>query len=75
MKTEKETLLEQLAKENTMVLAQAYVYAKNLSTYGVDVTQKWLTAIENTANLERAYRKGWQDCFNEIMKERDNDGN
>ena len=75
MKVSKEELLNLLSQESIMVLSQAYVYVKNLSTYGVDVTQKWLTAVENTANLERAYNKGWMGCQERMMERRNEDGN
>ena len=62
-KTKKETLLEELAKEDLQVLALAYVYAKNLQLYGEDVTKAICSATENVAMLEKAYRKGYYDAL------------
>ena len=62
-KTKKEALLEELAKEDLQVLSLAYIHAKNLHMYGEDVTEKWLTATQNTSALEKAYRKGYYDAM------------
>ena len=75
MKTSKEELLNLLSQESITVLSQAYLYAKNMELYGIDVTEKWATAIVNQANLERAYNKGWMDCQERMMERRNEDGN
>ena len=59
--SQKGTLLKMLAKENDMVLSQAYLYAKSLCEYGVDIAEKWSTATQQAEALERAYRKGRYD--------------
>ena len=46
-----------------------------MELYGVNVTEKWATAIVNQANLERAYKKGWMDCQERMMERRNEDGN
>ena len=66
--TNKETLLKSLSNEPMAVIQTAYLYAKNLHLYGVDVTKEWLTATEQSASLEQAYRKGFYDAL-EQMKE------
>ena len=58
-----QNLLEELSKMPPMVIATAYLHAINYTTYGVEVTEKWLTATENTANLEKAYRRGYYDAM------------
>lgn len=58
---QKGALLKLLAKENDMVLSQAYLYAKNLCEYGVDIAEKWSTVTLQAEALERAYRKGRYD--------------
>lgn len=58
---QKGQLLKLLAQENDMVLSQAYLYAKNLVDYGVDIAQKWSTVTLQAEALERAYRKGQYD--------------
>jgi IS5 family transposase len=46
-----------------MVIATAYLHAINYTQYGEDVTEKWVTAIQNTSALEKAYRKGYYDAL------------
>ena len=53
----KEKLLTAMQQFDAKTLSTAYVYAKNLTLYGADVTEKWLTA------LEKAYRKGYYDAL------------
>lgn len=62
-KSKQAAVLEELAKEDLQVLALAYTYAKNLQTYGVDVTEKWLTATQNASALEKAYLEGYYDAM------------
>ena len=56
-------LIDELSKMPPMVIATAYLYAINYTLYGEDVTEKWLTATQNAAALERAYQKGWYDAL------------
>ena len=56
-------LIDELAKMPPMVIATAYLHAINYTLYGVDVTEKWVTATEQAAILERAYRKGYYDAL------------
>ena len=58
---QKAEILKWLADENNMVLTQAYIYAKNLDVYGVNVAEKWLTTVKQAWALERAYCKGRYD--------------
>ena len=65
---DKADMLEQLSKESYTVLALAYLYAKGYELGGEDVTHLWkVTTMQNDA-LNRAYRKGFQDCYQK-MKE------
>lgn len=64
----KEKLIELLSKEDTMVLSQAYLYAKNLTNYGVDITEKWVTATQNARASERAYREGYYDALQRLAE-------
>lgn len=57
----KQALLRELEKEDVAVLGLAYQYAHNMYEYGVDITEKWNTVVENTANLEKAYQKGYHE--------------
>lgn len=58
---QKGTILKLLAQENDMVLSQAYLYAKNLVNYGVDIAEKWLTVTQQAEALDKAYRRGQYD--------------
>lgn len=59
-------LLDELSKMSPMVVAMAYVYATNRIAYGEDVTEKWTTAAQNSAALEKAYRKGYYDAMQRL---------
>ena len=58
---EKKMLIDALNNMPARVIATAYLHAMNYHLYGVDVTEKWKTATQNTANVERAYLKGRRD--------------
>ena len=72
--SKKDTLLEELAKEDLQVLSLAYIYAKNLQIYGEDVTKAISTATQNVAMLEKAYQKGYYDAMNKMSAEREYKG-
>lgn len=59
----KEQLIDELSKMPPMVIATAYLHAINYTLYGVDVTEKWLTATQNSCALERAYKKGYYEAL------------
>ena len=58
---ERKMLIESLEKMPARVIATAYLHALNYELYGVDVTDKWDTAVKNTDNLQRAYLDGRRD--------------
>lgn len=62
---DKEEMLAALAKEPDMVAATAYLYAVNMHRFGKDVTEKWLTAVENSIALDEAYMRGRIDSDKE----------
>lgn len=64
----KQAMLDQLAEENEQVVALAFVYAKNMQTYGVDVTKAWNNAVQQSAALEKAYTRGRYDSDKEWRK-------
>lgn len=66
-------LLNELSKMPPMVIATAYVYATNYTTYGEDVTEKWVTATQNSAALEKAYRKGYYDALQRLRESEDDE--
>lgn len=67
----KEKLIELLSQEDTIVLNQAYLYARSLTNYGVDITEKWVTATQNARALERAYREGYYDALQRAAESED----
>ena len=60
-KDRKQLMLEYLSHESEQVIALAYVYAKNLCEYGVDVTKEIYSAVAQQAALHNAYLKGRDD--------------
>ena len=62
-KYESKQLIDELSKMPPMVIATAYLHAINYTMYGEDVTEKWLTATQNTSILEKAYQKGYYDAL------------
>ncbi len=71
----KQIMLDSLSKESEIVLATAYSYAKNLTTYGINVTEKWNNVLENTREVQAAYSRGYFDALSEMNnnKNRDSD--
>jgi hypothetical protein len=68
---DKSTLLRLLAEQDTKVLATAYLYAKNFVTYGVNVTEKWDTAVRNSDSLTRAYHDGYRNGYRRAHEDSD----
>lgn len=60
---ESKLLIDELSKMPPKVIATAYLHAINYTLYGVDVTDKWLTATQNASALEKAYKKGYYDAL------------
>lgn len=71
--TEKAAVLKVLANEDIHVLIQAYAYAKNLELYGVDVSEKWETVVQQCRALQRAYLKGCSDERKKIIDDMSRD--
>ena len=71
---ESKQLIDELSKMPSMVIVTAYLYAVNYTVFGEDVTEKWLTATQNSCALEKAYQKGYHDAIervNQAPKERE----
>jgi len=58
---QKKRLIDELLKMPPMVIATAYIYAINYTLYGEDVTEKWLTAVQQASVIEKAYGEGYYD--------------
>lgn len=54
-------ILDELSKMPPMVIETAYLHAMNFELYGVDVTKEWVTAVQNSYALSRAYEKGYYE--------------
>lgn len=68
-------MIEELSKMSPMVIATAYLYALNCTRYGVDITEKWETAVQNASALEKAYRKGYHDALQRVAETEEGDSN
>ena len=60
-KDRKQLMLEYLNHESEDVIALAYIYAKNMYDYGVDVTKEIDSAVVQQEVLHNAYLKGRND--------------
>ena len=60
-KDRKQLMLEYLSHESEQVIALAYMYAKNMYDYGVDVTKEIDSAVVQQAVLHNVYLKGRND--------------
>ena len=69
---DREMLIDELFKFSDMELCTALVYAKNLSSYGVDVANAWITAVQQSYALNQAYEKGRADERKHIMSMKEN---
>lgn len=64
----KQLLLDLLAKEPTMVLSLAYIYAQNYVQYGEDITKAWTTAVQQASILEQVRQKAWVEAYDSFKK-------
>ena len=71
-KDRKQLMLEYLSHEPEQVVALAYMYAKNMYNYGVDVTKEIDSAVVQQAVLHNAYIKGRNDERLLFLKEKEN---
>lgn len=72
-KQKSEQLIDELSKMSPKVIATAYLHAINYTTYGEDVTEKWLTATQNARALEKAYKEGYFDALQKMRTESEAD--
>ena len=74
----KETIIKLLAEEDTQVLSVAYLYAKNMTAHGIDVTKQWETAVKQDAALYRAemdgYARARREFYEFIFGNKEGDG-
>ncbi len=60
-------LPKDMQRFDEQTMATAFAYAHYHRVYGIDVTEKWNTATQQSANLEQAYRKGYYDAVERMM--------
>ncbi len=68
---ERKKLVEELSKMPPIVLSTAYAYATNCILFGENIAEKWITATQQQAALEKAYRKGYYDA---LLRQAESDG-
>lgn len=73
-KDTKQLLLDALSKENEVVIALAYSYAKNLDKYGVDINALWDNQEKNSQALGRAYTEGYFDGLKQAEDDKNRGG-
>lgn len=71
-KDTKQLLLDALSKENGVVIALAYSYAKNFDKYGVDINALWNNQEQNLQALKRAYTEGYFDGLMQAGNDKNN---
>lgn len=59
----KEEFIKYLSQQPTMILATAAMYARNLVTSGVSVTEKWETALQQSCALDNAEKTGYMKAM------------
>lgn len=70
----KDIILAEIEKEDVQIIQTAYCYAKNLHLYGVDVSEKWDTVIQQTCALEKAKNVGYYEALEEMSRAREMPG-
>ena len=60
-KDRKQLMIDYLSNESEQVIALAYMYAKNMYDYGVDITKGIDSAVVQQEALHNAYLKGRND--------------
>lgn len=59
----RQALIDLMKDMPLSILQISFIYAKNYTEYGEDVTRTWLTVTENVGALEKAYRKGYYEAL------------
>ena len=63
---EKQKMVDVLMEKDERTIATALLYAEAFLKYGVDVTKKWETAVEQKYALQQAERCGFLDGMNTV---------
>lgn len=67
---ETEYLIDELSKLPPMVLHTAYLYGYHLVNYGVDITQAWVTAVQQSYMIDQVKAKTRHDTIEEVLNSR-----
>ena len=59
----KERLLNEFRKESASIILLAFMYAKNFEEMGYDITEKWVTAQQQSEVLEKAQKKYYLEGY------------
>jgi len=59
----KEEMLEELRKESLSVICLACVYAKKLEETGMDITERWATAEQQSEIIQNFYYQGYENGY------------
>ena len=59
----KEEMLEELKKESLSTICLACVYAKKFEETGMDITEKWATAEQQSEIIQNFYYQGYENGF------------
>lgn len=65
----RESIIEELSKQPTMVLATAMVYARHMVVHGVSVVEQWETAIQHSYALSQAEKYGYAKATENLKKQ------
>lgn len=66
----KKRILEDLSQYSLAVITLAHLYATNFEAVGADVTQRWVTAQQQTEILQAAYNQGYEDALEKMKGEK-----
>ena len=67
----KDKLIAELKELDYQSLATALMYARYYLLYGEDVTKQWVSAVQQSEILEKAYRKGYYDAMERCNRMRE----
>jgi len=73
LETKKKEAITKLQDMSPMQVTLAYLFAKYYSELGVDVTEKWTTALQNNLALTKAFSRGYYEALKDSQKEKNHD--
>ena len=64
-------MIQKLSELDDYRLKLAFMYAENYLKYGVDITEKLCTAVENRALVYKAEAHGYAKALDDVRKSRE----